>query len=70
MASWFKSPSKKQLIILFTIWLFGITLTTLAITDLLSQSFFQKGSFMMYFIMIGATISVIKVWINYKKTAI
>jgi hypothetical protein len=70
MASWFESPSKKQLIIIFTIWLFGITLSTLAITDLFSQNFFQKGSFMMYFMMIGATLSLIKVWINYKKTAI
>lgn len=70
MASWFKCPSKKQLIILFMIWLFGITLSTMAITDLFSQNFFQKGSLMMYFMMIGATVSIIKVWANYKKTAV
>lgn len=69
MASWFERPSKKQLIILIIIWLFGITLSILAITDLFSQNFFQKGSLIMYFIMIGATISVMKAWANYKKTA-
>jgi hypothetical protein len=69
MASWFERPSKKQLIILIIIWLFGITLSILAITDLFSQNFFQKGSLIMYFMMIGATISVMKAWANYKKTA-
>ena len=70
MASWFECPSKKQLIILIVIWLFGITLSILAITDLFSQNLFQKGSLIMYFLMIGATASVIKAYPNYKKTAI
>lgn len=69
MASWFERPSKKQLIILIIIWLFGITLSILAITNLFSQNFFQKGSLIMYLMMIGATISVMKAWANYKKTA-
>ena len=70
MTSWFECPSKKQLIILIIIWLFGITLSILAISDLFSQNFFQKGSLIMYFLMIGATLSIIRVWSNYKKTAV
>ena len=70
MASWFERPSKKQLIILIIIWLFGITLSILAVTDLFSQNFFQKGSLIIYVLMIGATLSIVKVWANYKKTAI
>ena len=70
MASWFECPSKKQLIILIIIWLFGIMLSILAISDLFSQNFFQIGFFLMYFMMIGATIAIIKIVSNYKRKAI
>lgn len=52
------NPSKKILILFTFLWLLGITLSTLSMTDLFTESFLQKKYAMTYFSMIGSTITI------------
>ncbi|WP_028284082.1 MULTISPECIES: hypothetical protein [Flavobacteriaceae] len=52
------NPSKKILILFTFLWLLGITLSTLSMTDLFTESFLQKKYVMTYFSMIGSTITI------------
>jgi hypothetical protein len=61
------NQSKKNLILFTFIWILSITLLTLSITDLFTESFFQKRYSMIYILMIGSTIATRKIHINYWK---
>ena len=61
------NPSKKNLIIFTLLWFLGIVLLTLSATDLFTESFFQKKYVLIYFLMIGSTITTIKLYKNYWK---
>ena len=65
--NYIKNPSKKNLTLFTLLWLLGIVLLTLSTTDLFSESFFQKKYFMIYFLMIGSTLAIVKVHTNYRK---
>jgi len=62
-----KNPSKKDLILFTSLWLLGIILLTLSTTDLFTESFFQKKHFIIYFLMIGSTVTTGKLYFNYWK---
>ena len=59
-----KHPSKKVLIVFTALWIIGISLLTLSMTDLFTEPFFQKKYFMLYFIIIGSTIVIGKLYVN------
>lgn len=65
--NYIKNPSKKNLILFTLLWLISILLLTLSMTDFFVERFFQKKYFMLYFLMIGSTLSTAKVFINYRK---
>ncbi|WP_347174279.1 hypothetical protein [Polaribacter uvawellassae] len=65
--SFLTNPTKKHLIIFGLLWLVSIALLTLSITDLFTESFFQKNYVMIYFLMIGSTLGVGKLYFNYWK---
>ena len=60
-----KNPSKKNLVTFTILWLLGIVLLTLSITNLFTESFFQGKYVMIYLLMIGSTIATIKLYRNY-----
>ncbi|WNW02747.1 hypothetical protein RRF68_04880 [Tenacibaculum sp. HL-MS23] len=65
--SFITNPTKKHIIIFGLLWFIGITLLTLSITDLFTESFFQKNYVMIYFLMIGSTMTTGKLYYNYWK---
>lgn len=65
--NWFKSPSIKQLVIFIMLWLTGNLLLVLSITDLFTASFIQKSSLMLYFLMAASTVSIVKLYMNYRN---
>ena len=65
--SFITNPSKKNLILFTSLWLFGLILLALSTTDLFTESFFQKRYVMIYFLMIGSTVATGKLYINYWK---
>ena len=62
-----KNPSKNNLIVFSLIWLISNALLIISITDLFSESFFQKKHVMIYVLMISSTYAVLKLFINYSK---
>ena len=64
-STWVSNPTKKQMILTNIIWLTGITLMILAMTDFLNDSAFKSKNLMMFFLIIIATITEIKVTYNY-----
>jgi TRAP-type C4-dicarboxylate transport system permease large subunit len=67
-SSWLKTPTKKQVLLVFITWFVSIFLITIAMTDFFGKSFLQKGYFTIYLMMIVATAIVIRVARNYWKT--
>jgi len=65
--SFLTNPTKKHLIIFGLLWFIGNALLTLSITDLFTESFFQKNYLMVYFLMIGSTLATGKLYFNYWK---
>ena len=65
--SFLTNPGKKHLIIFGLLWFISNVLLTLSITDLFTESFFQKNYVMMYFLMFGSTITTGKLYFNYWK---
>ena len=65
--NYINNPSKKNMILFTLLWLLGIILLTLSTTDFFSESFFQKKYLMIYFLMIGSTLTTAKLYINYWK---
>jgi hypothetical protein len=65
--NYIKKPTIKNLILLISLWSVGILLLTLSATDLFTESFFQKKYVAIYFLMIGSTIAIGKLYFNYWK---
>ena len=65
--SFLTNPTKKHLVIFGLLWFVSISLLTLSITDLFTESFFQKNYTMMYFLMFGSTVVTGKLYFNYWK---
>ncbi len=62
-----KNPSKNNLIVFSIIWLISNGLLIISLTDLFSESFFQKKYFMIYGLVASSTYAVLKLFINYSK---
>jgi undecaprenyl pyrophosphate phosphatase UppP len=65
--SWLKNPSKKQVVYILAVWIIGITLIILSITDFFTESLFQKEYIVMYALIIGVTFTTFTAFNNYKK---
>jgi|GEM_PF-3264070 len=61
---WFQNPTKKQVIICTVLWLTGLLLLLLAITDLFREFYFNIPVFLL---LGGSTFSVIKLYNNYRS---
>ena len=66
--NWIKNPSKKQIVLISTLWIVGIFLLTISMTDFFSESIFQKKYVMVYFLIIGATLTTFTSHFNYWKS--
>lgn len=60
-------PSLMIIVVFVTLWFVGNGLLFLSMTDLFTESFFQKKYTMMYFLMIGSTITTSFLIFNYFK---
>ena len=65
--NWTNNPTKKQLILITTAWILGNMLLILSITDLFTESFFQRNYIMMYLLMIGSTLATFNLYRNFLK---
>lgn len=65
--SFFTNPTKKHLVLFGILWFTSNTLLIMSITNLFAESFFQKKYVMIYFLMIGSTITTGKLYSNYLK---
>lgn len=63
----FFNPTKKAVIIITILWVISNFLLLISITDLFTESFFQKKYVMIYFLMLGSTVAVVKLHRNYWK---
>jgi len=61
-------PSIKTLIVFTLLWFLGIVLLTLSTTNLFTENFFRKKYIMIYFLMIGSTTAIGKLYYNYWKS--
>jgi hypothetical protein len=66
--NWVTHPTKRNLLIIVTIWFVGNGLLILSTTDLFTESFFNKKYVMTYAMMIMSTWTNFKVIRNYSKT--
>jgi hypothetical protein len=66
-SNWVTNPTKKQMILTNLVWLTGITLMILSMTDLFKENPFKSKNIMLFFLIIIATITEIKVTYNYFK---
>jgi uncharacterized membrane protein YjjP (DUF1212 family) len=65
--SFYHNPTLKTIIIFSILWIISNTLLILSMTDLFTESLFQKKYLMIYFLMIGSTIATGKLFFNYWK---
>lgn len=63
--TFFHNPSLQTLVIFSILWMVSNTLLVLSITDLFTESIFQKKYLNIYFLMIGSTIATGKLYFNY-----
>jgi hypothetical protein len=63
--NFFTNPSKKNLLLFTPLWFLGISLSTLSMTDLFTESFLQKKYIMTYFSMITSTIVIALLYFFY-----
>jgi formate-dependent nitrite reductase membrane component NrfD len=57
----FTQPKTSHVLIGFVVWLAGMLLLTLAITDLFSRPFFENAGIPVLFLMLGATAAIARV---------
>jgi uncharacterized protein involved in response to NO len=64
---WITNPSKRQVILFSILWLIGIALLVISMTDLFTKSIFQRKYIMMYLLILGSTVTIFKLFRNYFK---
>ena len=62
--NWFNKPSKKQFILIFTIWLISISLFLVGSTDMFTK---KIPLTLIFLVVVPATLVVITTFINYRK---
>jgi len=65
--AWTKNPTKKQVFVFSALGVVSFFLIIVSITDFFSRSFFQRGYFTIYFMMIVVTGIWIRLFRNYRK---
>jgi len=66
--NWVTHPTKRNLLIILTVWTIGISLLIISTTNLFTESFFNKKYILIYAMMIMSTWTTSKVTLNYFKT--
>jgi len=66
-SNWVKNPNKKQVVALSLIWVAGLTLMLLAMTNFFTESPFHRKNLSMAFILFAATFTVFNVYRNYLR---
>ena len=66
--NWMNNPSIKQLILFTALWILANTLLILSMTDLFSESVFQRKYIMIYLLMIGSTLATLNLYRNFLKS--
>ena len=66
--NWINNPTKNQLLIVITIWLVGVLLLLLAMTNFFIELPFRKKYIFSYFLIVISTITVFQVYRAYKKS--
>ncbi len=66
-SNWFQAPTKNIVIIGVVIWLASTFLLVVALTNLFTENFFQRSFFIIYLLLLSSLLSVIRLYINYKK---
>ncbi len=62
------NPSKKQVVGFTVVWLIGLILLVLSMTDLFREALFQKKYTILYLLIFGSTVALIKVHAKYWKS--
>jgi len=68
--NWFKNPSHKQIILSTLLYFTGILLLILSMTDLFTESIFQGKYSLIYFLILGSTLTTLKIHLNYRNLKI
>ena len=63
--NWLKNPTGKQITIISALWITGNALLILAMTDLFTESIFQKKFVMTYFLILGSSLTTLEAHLNY-----
>ena len=66
--NWVTHPTKRNLLIMVTIWLVGNGLLILSLTDLFTESFLNRRNIVIYIMMIISTRSTFSLVLNYFRT--
>ena len=69
-SKWFKSPTKKQLILCTTIWFVSTTLFLLWMMDLSDTSNFAVRDLVICFLLLSSTVTMVSILVNYYKNAL
>lgn len=66
-SNWVSNPTKRQIILMTLIWLTGIILMILVMTNFFTESAFKSKNLILFFLIILATKTEIKVIRNFFK---
>ncbi len=66
--NWVSKPTKKQMIGFTAVWLVGLFLLILSMTDLFRESLFQKKYVLLYLLILGSAVAIFKLHANYWKS--
>jgi hypothetical protein len=61
----FLHPTKKQAIIITIVWIIGILLLLIGVTDFFTEGFDRKKMFLIYFLLFTCSTSLFTLWRNY-----
>lgn len=64
---WINNPTRKQLILFTVLWILGNTLLILSISDLFTESVFQRKYIMIYLLIFGSTLATFNLYRNFLK---
>ena len=67
--NWVTHPTKRNLLIIFTVYVVGNGLLIISTTDLFTESFLNKKYLMIYAMMIMSSWTVLKVLLNYFRVS-
>lgn len=68
--NWVTHPTKRNLLIIVTVWIIGNGLLILSTTNFFMESFLNKKYILIYAIMIMSTLTTFKVILNYSRKRI